>query len=139
MSLVDTIKELIPSKNVDVYGETVCIRPLTLEKVGLLVPKLQSHLSALTELNVTLDTISGENNGAVILDLVSYFVTNGVDVLEDMSGVEAEVFKVIPIDKSVDIITAVIEINSDSAENLLKNWDSLAKILGKYVQKIPLS
>ena len=133
MSLLDTIQELIPSVSVDVYGESICIRPLTLEKVGLLTPKIQSHWKAITDLGISLESLSGVDNKLVVTKLVSYFVTNGIDVLEDLTSVESEVFKALPLDKSVEIIAAVIEINASSAENLIKNWDGLTRLLTKYL------
>jgi len=135
MSLIDTINDLIPSKEVDVYGESICIRPLTLEKIGLLIPKIQGHWDALQGLGITLEALTSEDNKPTILRLVSYFVSNGIDVLEDVSGVEAGVFKILPIDQSISIVTAVIEINAKSGENLLKNWTSLTNTLNEHLPK----
>jgi len=133
MSLLENIKDLIPSKVVDVYGTSVHIRPLTIERIGLLIPKFETHWSNLNELGVDLDSLTSKNNKPVVFKLVSYFVKNGVDVLEDVTGLDKEVFKNLPIDKSVEIITAAIEVNAKSADNLLKNWTSLVEILSPFL------
>jgi hypothetical protein len=76
-----------------------------------------------------MESLSGDDNKSQIIKILSYFLSNGIDVLEDISGVDKEVFTILPLDKSFEIISAVVRVNVQSGEDFLKNWDGLIKTL----------
>ena len=127
-TLIKELSSLIPSKSIEMYGHTVTVHPLTLSQISNIVSKLSLHKKTLEDLDVTVDKLSSDDNQETVSKLLLYLISKCPDILADLSGLSAEVFEKLPFDKSVEILTAVIELNLESKDTLLKNLSSLANI-----------
>jgi len=131
VDLLSDLKNLIPHKSVDIYGHKVDIYPLTLSELGKVISKLQSHVSKLNKLGITLESLSSSdpNYSKNLLTLFTYLITNCPDILTDITKIDVKVFEKLPVDKSLEIILAVLDLNFESKDTLLKNLNRLIEMI----------
>jgi len=127
-TLLKELDNLIPCRSVKVYGHNVAIHPLTLSQISSIISKLTLHSKILQKEGITLEKLSSEDNQEVIGKLLLYLISKCPDLLSDLSGLDIKLFEKLPFDKSVEILTAVIELNLESKDTLIKNLSSLANI-----------
>lgn len=141
MSLLNDIQDLIPSKSVDVYGKTIIVHPLTLLGISNLISSLSVHVDELSSMGITLESLSSENENGKdnVIKLLGYLTTYCPNILTDITGIDVEVFNKLPFEKSLEIIMAVIDVNFESKDTLLKNLTRLIKMVSPEKDQVELS
>jgi len=117
------LESLFPGDTIDICGNTVDIRPLSIQQLAVIARKLKGFGSILSEEGVTWDNYNQPEN---LLKLAVILLEHAPDVLEEGSNIAIEDLQVLPIEVVVEVLDKVIEVNMKSKEKLEKNFKSLA-------------
>jgi hypothetical protein len=121
-------EQLFPGKSFTIASTQVDIVPLSLQEISVVLAKLSDLANSLDSLNLTTAVVEEgvtPEAGLNILNLVSIIMDESPDILSDMSGVDVEDIKSLPLGTAVELFTFCLEVNIDSQESLVKNLSKL--------------
>lgn len=119
------VSKLYRVETINIAGQSVSIRPLSLRQLAALVSKAQLIANRCAEEGITWENF---RQPAKALALAMILVTDFVDVLSEASNIEEEDLQQLPVEIILEIINTVIKVNMDSKDDLAKNFDSLTKM-----------
>lgn len=124
----EKVKELFPGKSVEIAGINVNFEPL---KFGTLAKALR-HLDAMSkELTDAGITFENYNQPMNLARLTSICMETAPEFLQELSNIHTDDLQELPFDEVVNVVGAVIEVNAESFDSLLKNYNSLTEKLVK--------
>ena len=131
----DDWKDLLPGKTVTIGKTPIVIEPLGVAKLAKLTLQFTPLAKKLKKAGITLDNFEDEEN---ILILASELINNAPGILEAASGLHKEDIARLPLHAAVEIIRAVLEVNMEGQESLIKNFKALkTKMMTKKTEEQP--
>ena len=115
---------LLPGKVVTLGNTILDVKPLGLEDLGSIIRRVSTIRDDLSKSGLTLENYS---KGEGLMKLTTILVEKIPDVLSDATGVAVEDIRKLPLTMTMSLLSAVIEVNLQSQEGLLKNFETLAE------------
>ena len=119
-------EELFPGDVVDIKGCKITIEPLGLKDLAMLTRKLKAIGGDLAEAGVSWENYS---DPASMVTLASVVLEKSPDIIAEASGIVQADIERLPLEIVVQILTAVLNVNTKSKSVLEKNFASLATTL----------
>lgn len=132
--LSQTDWEMLLPGRVLTFGTTMLeIRPLGLEDFAGIIRRVTVIKDDLVVAGINLENYS---QGEGLMKLTTLLVDKIPDVLSDATDLVIEDIKKLPLSSVMSLISAVIEVNIESQEGLLKNFGTLAENVSALVGSI---
>jgi len=137
--------QLFPSKSFTIASTSIQVAPLSLEEISKVLNKLSSLADSLSDLNLgdgdgIAESGLSKEAGISVLSLVSTIMERSPDILSDISGLDEEDVKGLPLGTAVELFNFCLEVNISSQESLIKNLsklgDQMARFTGNSQQKV---
>lgn len=129
---------LFPGEDYTIGSTTFKIVPLSVEDLSIVLKRISTITNQLATLEMQVkDFAEGEesrpvDSGERILRLVQLIVEEAPDILSQMSGLDVEDIKGLPITAAVDLFNKVLDVNIKSQDDLVKNFKGLADRFKKF-------
>lgn len=120
----ETISKLFSVNQFQIGDESIAIKPMALIQWIDLISKINSLTEKFTAAGLTLQNYNANEN---LLKLVTIAINDFPEVLENATGVDREDLTELPPNVLIALISAVIEINMQSKDELLKNSKRLTE------------
>jgi hypothetical protein len=124
------LDQLFPGKTLKIGSQTLYIQPLGAGKLVILIKKFKTVVKSLEEDGVTWDNFQSPEN---MFKLITKVMEDFPELLAEASNIHVDDLKSLPIELNLQILDKVIEVNMESKDSLLGNFNSL---MGKFVTKI---
>lgn len=131
----DDWNDLFPKQDYVIGSTKFKISPLCLEEIKSVMDKLRSISLKIAEM-ITSKNSNEETKVIEILDYIVVVLDEAPEILSDMSGMEVNDVKSLPLDKAVELFTFCLDINIKSQESLSKNFRGLAEKMQKFTGTI---
>jgi hypothetical protein len=122
---------LFPGENLTIGTANIIIRPLNIYQIANLSKEIKGIGKILSDEGVTWENYSEKS---FLFKIAVVLLDTFPAVLEEASNIDIDDLKKLPLEKIVEILSKVIEVNLKSKEDLAKNFKSLTE---KLVQQIP--
>lgn len=126
---------LFPNKKYTIGSTEVEITPLSIEelasildKLTLISDKVQDELPGKVE-----GTDEATQTSLTILALLRIIMQESPDILSDMSGIDVDDIKALPLDKALDLFNFCLDVNIESQDSLIKNFNGLGDRLTQFM------
>lgn len=131
---------LFPSKPYTIGTTTVDVSPLSiqelsgiLEKVSLISDKIQTGI--LLDENLS-DGLT--KSSVTVINLIKIIMAESPDILSDISNIDVEDIQSLPLDKALELFNFCLDVNIESQESLIKNFNGLASRMTQFMgNKVP--
>lgn len=118
--------ELFPGENLTIGKSTVIIRPLNIEQIATLSKTIKGIGKILVDEGVTWENYSEQSS---LFKIALVLLNTFPEVLEEASNIDINDLKKLPIEKIIEIVSKVVDVNLKSRDDLLKNFKSLTEKL----------
>jgi len=115
---------LFPGESLEIGGQSIIIRPLSIEQIATISKQLKGFGSLLSNVGVTWDNYDTQES---LYQIVALALENFPSILEEVINVRIEDLKVLPLEPIVQMVDKAIEVNLKSKESLTKNLKSLTE------------
>jgi len=126
---------LFPNKKYTIGATEVEITPLSIEelasildKLSLISDKIQDNIPAPVE-----GADEATQTSLTILALLRIIMQESPDILSDMSGLDVEDIKSLPLDKALDLFNFCLDVNIESQDSLIKNFNGLGDRISQFM------
>jgi hypothetical protein len=144
---------LFPSKSYMIGTSTIDIAPLSIQELSLVLNKLVQISDKISDslndsesvdpIDMELDeSLISKNNAKTslnVLNLVKIVMEESPDILSDISGIDVEDVKALPLDIALDLFNFCLDVNIESQDSLIKNFNGLGDRLSKFTGTKPAS
>ena len=124
---------LFPGKAIQLGTGSVEIKPLSIVTLASVVRKVKGIGPILEEKGVTWENYNDPQN---LFTIVEVIMDNVPALMEELTDIDIEDIKQLPLEALVSLLTGVIDVNVQSKERLEKNFESLAGKLGIQMEKV---
>lgn len=128
------LDSLFPGKNIPLGTGSVEIKPLSIVTLVYVIRKVKAIGPILFEKGVTWENYNDPQN---LFTIVEVIMENVPQLMEELTDIDIEDVKQLPLEALVSLLTGVIDVNIQSKESLEKNFESLAGKLGMGMEKTP--
>lgn len=128
----DDWNDLFPGQEFTIGTTSFFIEPLGLKSVALIMNKVSSIAIDIARLDVSMADFK-DGSIVKIASLVHLIVLEAPEILSEMSGLDSEDVKDLPIDIAVELFNKCLDVNLQSKESLLKNFKELGVKLEKFM------
>ncbi len=128
------LDSLFPGKNIPLGTGSVEIKPLSIVTLVSVIRKVKAIGPILFEKGVTWENYNDPQN---LFTIVEVIMENVPQLMEELTDIDIEDVKQLPLEALVSLLTGVIDVNIQSKESLEKNFESLAGKLGMGMEKTP--
>jgi len=125
-------QDLFPGREYTLGTTKFYIYPLSLESISFIATKIGTIGDKFTKLNLDFSDLGTESVGVV--DFVRILLNEVPEVLSEMSGVEVEDIKGLPLLTAVQLFNACLDVNIESQDSLIKNFKELGAKFKKFTQ-----
>lgn len=122
------LEELFPGEIFPIGTQNMVIPPLESGQIASIFKKVKSLINSLKDDGVTFQNYMEPDN---MLKLATVVLDQSPELLEECSNIHVDDIKRLPIEKIVELMTVIIEVNIKAKESLLGNLASLAGIFKK--------
>lgn len=127
------VDSLFPGKAIKIgTSGVVDIKPLSIVTLASVVRQIKSIGPILLEKGVTWDNYNEPQNLFIIVEVIMDSVPT---LMEQLTDIDIEDIKQLPVEAIVSLLTGVIDVNIQSKDELEKNFKSLAGKLGMAKEK----
>ena len=126
------LDSLFPGKNIPLGTGSVEIKPLSIVTLVSVIRKVKAIGPILLEKGVTWENYNDPQN---LFTIVEVIMENVPQLMEELTDIDIEDVKQLPLEALVSLLTGVIDVNIQSKESLEKNFESLAGKLGMGMEK----
>ena len=127
------LDSLFPGKAIALDTGSVEIKPLSIVTLASVVRKVKGIGPILVEKGVTWENYNDPQNLFVIVEVI---MDNIPSLMEELTDIDIDDIKLLPLEALVILLTGVIDVNIQSKESLEKNFESLAGKLGIQMEKV---
>lgn len=124
-------KDLFPGSEFEIGTTKILIEPLSVQQLAFILGKLNSVSESLAEVAVSAEDFG--TNSARIINLVRVIIEEVPEVLSEMSGLDVEDIKNLPLTVAVELFNKCLDVNIESQESLVANLKELATKFGQFV------
>lgn len=114
---------LFPGSELDIAGQKIEIKPLSLFQLAKVTRTLKGFGKLLSKEGVTWENYQHQEN---IVLIASVLLDQFPEVLSEASNIHVEDIQLLPLEIIVSVLDKVLEVNLESRESLEKNFKSLA-------------
>lgn len=119
---------LLPGTPVKLGNKTLIVKPLGLSDLALLMRELKTVIAKCSDAGITLENYQGN-----FLQLAEIILTEAPEVLTLLTGVDSDDVKRLPVTIAVELLTACLDANLSSQEELAKNLVASAQKISALV------
>lgn len=119
-------KHLFPVYYYERGGFKLPITPLNLTQIALIKSVYEQVIPTLIENNIDFNNLEDPAHIPFILDMVVKYVP---DLVSNVLPITADDLMEMPLELSMDIVRRVIEVNLESKDGLLKNFQALVSAI----------
>lgn len=123
---------LLPGKTVTIGNEAIDIKPLSIVTIASVVRQVKALGGLFSEEGVTWENY---NTPQSLFSIVTIIMDATPSLMEELTDIDINDIKQLPLEAVVTLFTAVIDVNIQSKEALEKNFESLAGKLGMTPQQ----
>jgi hypothetical protein len=127
------LETLFPGQKVEIAGNSITILPLNFEQLSSVSRDALAITKSLTDQGVTLKNFSEPGN---ILILAITLLREAPSILEEASNISIEDLNLLPPGEIVKLVSAIIDVNLQSKNDLMGNLNSLIKKLTPEVEEV---
>lgn len=122
---------LFPAKDFRIADTVLEITPLSLSSLARVTRRLTQCIEKINALGLSLESLQTEV--PKIVELVSILLTDSPDILTELSGLDVEDIKKLPLHIAVELFTVCVDVNLESQESLVKNFKGLGSKVAKFM------
>lgn len=122
----DDWKALLPERQYQLGKVTLSLRPLSITEIAKMSRMLSRSIEVFKEKEITLKNYQTPENMAIVVDIL---MSASPEIISDCIGLETEDVKRLPIDKAIDIIKELIELNLEAKTSLMGNLQGLTTMI----------
>lgn len=122
---------LFPAEDFKIGETTLELIPLSLAGLATITRRLTQMVDKVVALELSLDSLTSE--AGKIVQLVALILGDAPEILAEMSGVDLDDIKRLPLDVAVSLFSACLDVNLRSQESLLKNFKGLGGKVAKFM------
>jgi hypothetical protein len=126
-------ENLLPVSLFNIGKTQIEIRPLGWEDLTNLVKRLTGIKDKIKVLNITIENIKAPDS---ILSIASIVMAYIPDVLSDISGIDIEDLKRLPLQTIVDLLMFILDTNIKSHQGFVKNLNALTSKLAQLMSGV---
>ena len=123
---------LFPSKTYTIGTTSLEITPLSIEELASVLDKITLISDKIQDSDLS-DISDGVKTSLTVLNLVKIVMDYSPDILSDISGIELEDIKALPLDKALDLFNFCLDVNIESQTSLTKNFQGLTSRMKKFM------
>lgn len=125
---------LFPSKQFVIGTSKIDIAPLSIEELASVLNKL-SEISDKIQENVPSDDLAEglTKSSVTIINLVRVIMQESPDILSDISNIDVDDVRGLPLDKALELFNFCLDVNIESQESLIKNFEGLATRMTQFM------
>lgn len=124
-------KELFPGEEFKIGSTSLILEPLSLKGLSFVIDKISRISESISKLEISFSDLKG-SDFIKLTGLVHLIVLEAPEILAEMSGLESDDIKEIPLDKAVELFIKCLDINILSQESLIKNFKELGVKIEKF-------
>lgn len=128
------LDSLFPGKAITLGTGSVEIKPLSIVTLASVVRKVKNIGPILLDRGVTWENYNEPQN---LFTIVEVIMDNVPHLMEELTDIDIEDVKQLPLEALVSLLAGVIDVNIQSKESLEKNFESLAGKLGIQMELTP--
>ena len=122
---------LFPVEDFKIGSTVLELKPLSLNGLAAVIRKITSIIDKITMLEIDLNNFQA--NAGKIVELVGLILSDAPDVLSEMSDLDVEDIKRLPLDTAVSLFDKCLDVNLRSQESLTKNFQGLGVKVAKFM------
>ena len=127
------LDSLFPGKAVTIGTGSIEIKPLSIVTLVSVIRKIKALGPILMENGVTWENYNDPQNLFIIVEVI---MDNVPQLMEELTDIDIDDIKQLPLEALVILLTGVIDVNIQSKETLEKNFERLAGKLGVSMEKV---
>jgi hypothetical protein len=124
-------ESLFPGETMTIGNATILICPLNIRQIAIISKKIKSISSLFAKEGVTWENFTEKTS---IFSIVTIILDTFPDILEEASNVDINDLQKLPLDKIIEIMSKIIEVNLKSKDDLTKNFKNLTE---KLIEQVP--
>lgn len=122
---------LFPAEDFKIGDTTLELTPLSLSSLATITRRLTSVVDKIGALDLNLENITSE--AGKIVQLVALILGDAPEILSEMSNLDLDDVKRLPLDTAVALFSACLDVNLRSQESLVKNFKGLGGKVAKFM------
>lgn len=132
---------LFPSKKYVIGATEIEVSPLSIEELASILDKLSAISDKIQEAVPSLENLedSVAKSSLTVIELVKIIMQESPDILSDLASVDVEDIKSLPLDKALDLFNFCLDVNIESQDSLIKNFNGLGDRLSQFMGNKPAS
>ena len=123
---------LFPGQIYKIQNQEINIQPVNVTQIAYIIKKFKSIIPILKKENITFDNYNKPDN---IITIINIIFENIPEILSELTGIELESIKKLPLDIIVDIFNVAMEVNIESKDSLEKNFRNLTQKMQNLIPK----
>jgi hypothetical protein len=124
---------LFPVKQYTIGTTSLDISPLSIQELSGVLDKLSNISNKIQSDLINNELDEGVAKSSVtVINLVKIIMSESPDILSDISGLDVEDVQSLPLDKALELFNFCLDVNIESQEGLLKNFDGLTSRISKF-------
>ena len=115
---------LFPGKVFKIKDQEITIYPLNIQQISYVIKKVNTLIPEFEKKNIYFDNLGTPEN---MFNMVSIIMDNAPEILSELTGIEEESIKKLPVSYAIELFSTALEVNIESKDDLQKNFNGLSK------------
>jgi len=115
---------LFPGKVFKIKDQEITIYPLNIQQISYVIKKVNTLIPEFEKKNISFDNLGTPEN---MFNMVSIIMDNAPEILSELTGIEEESIKKLPVSYAIELFSTALEVNIESKDDLQKNFNGLSK------------
>lgn len=122
---------LFPAKDFVLGSTSLELTPLSITGLATVIRKVTLIIDKVNLLEIDFNNF--QTQVGKIVELVALILSDAPDILSEMSGLDVDDVKRLPLDVAVSLFDACLDVNLSSQESLAKNFKGLGAKVAKFM------